>query len=443
MPKGMKRGLVVAMVSVAAFAVDAQDFRSAKEATISGTVVDGETGKAVPSFRMIPGQMHFLRELPLRWDRDNSFGGRDGKFSFRFAEEDLRGDFGLAIEAPGYLPAASPRYTNAGSYTHHFVLKRGEGIRGVAEGPDGKPMAGLTVYLVDNSERVYLRDEAGEIEPYSRNTSTAVTDAEGRFVFEPRLDPNTIIAAHALGYAEVPADQVIKTGKVTIRPWGGVRGVLRVGEKVETNHFVALYTMEYQFGDGLRFRPPLDLRLTTRPDESGKFAFPKVPPGERWVCLQYVRDDPRAVRSHGFAVDVKPGKTAEVTIGGSGYRVTGKVTSKIPVDWDRDAHLRLLSRKHPDEPASSKFSALRAFWMSEVGRAFEREAFQFVPVVRSDGSFHIDNVPPGEYRLSIRATDPKDENIFMARPVGELRTNVVVRGGPMDLGTLELKVKGP
>jgi len=447
----MNRRAVAALVWVMVLGAKAQHLEPAKQATISGTVVDAETGNPLPRFRMIPGKMHFLRDLPLRWDRDNSFAAFDGKFIFRFSDEDITGDFGLAIEAPGYLPSASPRYTNAGNYSFNFTLTKGEGIRGVAEGPDGKPMGSLKVYLVDPSERLYMRTEAGQIdEPFSRNVSSAVSDADGCFVFEPRLEANTIIAAHDLGYTEVPAEQVIKTGKLTLQPWGAVKGVLRVGGKVATNHFVSLYSMEYPYGDGTRFWPPLDLRLIMRPNESGKFAFPQVPPGERRVWLQYADGDGPVPRSHGFAINVKPGKTSQVTIGWSGYQVTGKIISKVPVDWERDMQRgtqHSFIRRHPDEPSSSKFAAIRGFWTSETGRAFQREPFQFVPVFHPDGSFEIDDVPPGEYRLSVRATDPSltrsNENFLIAKPIGELRTNVIVRNSPLDLGILELKVQRP
>lgn len=93
-----------------------------KGATISGTVVDSETGKPVPSFKMIPGKG--TREQTLQWDRSNSIAGWDGKFSFQLNEEDTTKPFGLTIESPGYVPAVSPQYTNAGNYTHHFRLKK-------------------------------------------------------------------------------------------------------------------------------------------------------------------------------------------------------------------------------------------------------------------------------------------------------------------------------
>lgn len=411
----------------------------AKGASISGTVVDAATGKPVPEFKMIPGKRFVFRDFPLRWDRDNSFAGWDGKFTFQVNEEDVQGGFGLAIEAPGYLPAASPRYTNAGNYTHHFQLKKGEGIRGVVSAPDGKPLAGVQVYLVDSTERVYMNQPGEFDQPYSRNISSAETDAEGRFALEPRLDPSAIVAGHRLGYAEVPAEEIMRSGKLSLQPWGALKGVLRVGNKVETNHFIALQSMEFRYGQGDRFWPPLHLRLVMRPDESGNFTFPKVPPGERSLQLQYGNREGPVPLSHGFAVNIKPGETTNVTLGGSGQRVTGKVIAKTKVDWTRDMHL--LVRKHPNEPSSNSFSAQRAFWTSETGRAFEREAFRYVPVFRSDGSFHIDNVPAGEYQLAIRATDPNEENFLIAKPVGELRTNIVVREQSLDLGSLELKIK--
>src|SRR6185503_13935465 len=146
--RGMQAGVLsAAVVWVIATGVTAQPSQTAspaadKGASISGTVVDSETGKPLANFKVFPGMTFMFPDGPLRWDRDNQFARFEGKFTFRFSEPEAARDFGLAIEAPGYLPAASPRYTNAGNYTHHFRLKKGHGIRGVAEGPDGKPIAG-------------------------------------------------------------------------------------------------------------------------------------------------------------------------------------------------------------------------------------------------------------------------------------------------------------
>jgi len=183
------------------------------------------------------------------------------------------------------------------------------------------------------------------------------------------------------------------------------------------------------------------LRLVTRPDESGKFAFAKVPPGERRIYLQYgERQGPVQALTHGVAFEVKPGETAQVTIGADGHRVTGKMTSKGPVDWIRDVHS--LRRKDPDEPR--KFADQLIFWRSEAGRALDRGASPYAAVFRPDGSFYIDDVPAGEYVLMIRATDPKAGYIPSVGPaLGEFRTNVVVRNEQLDLGVLVLKTKQP
>src|SRR6185503_4616864 len=121
--------LVTVIVGVLASAPAGEQFQTV--ASVSGTVVDADTGKPLANFKMVAGRSVFFRDSPLQWDRGNSFAGWDGKFRFQFTEEEASRDFGLAIEASGYLPSASPRYTNFGNYTHHFRLKKGEGIHGI------------------------------------------------------------------------------------------------------------------------------------------------------------------------------------------------------------------------------------------------------------------------------------------------------------------------
>ena len=95
-----------------------------KGASITGTVVDADTGAPVSTFKVIPGKSSGARDNPLQWERHSSLAAWDGKFTFQLTEQDASREFGLLIEAQSYQPAASPRYTNFGNYTHHFRLKK-------------------------------------------------------------------------------------------------------------------------------------------------------------------------------------------------------------------------------------------------------------------------------------------------------------------------------
>jgi hypothetical protein len=431
---------------------------------ISGIVVDAETKAPIPQFTMYWGKAHIPDE-PMSWQRYNAWTGRDGKFTYEL--RDTANGFALAVEAPGYLPAASPRYTNSGQFTHHFELKKGEGIRGVLQRADGEPVPHTLIFLADASDGAYM-DKEGEFRPDAmRSTATARSDNDGRFLLAPRLHPHTIFAAHATGYAEMPAHKVIQTGKLILIPWGRVEGKLQVGGKPATNETVAVHNMGYRYGDGTRSFPPLSLWLDKRPDDDGNFVFEKVPPGTRRIYLKYkFRDGPGTMPlSHGFAIDVNPGETTKVTIGGTGRRVVGRVALKGPstdrVDWLRDVHwltLKVPENPENDSPWKKEYSSPeerakaiseysvrhRAFWRSEKGHAYERQPSKYCLVFKPDGTFYIPDVPPGEYTLAIRPTEPTAEQ-WRERELGTLTRDIAVPAGPseepVDLGTLELQLK--
>src|SRR5262249_14247698 len=153
--------------------------------------------------------------------------------------------------------------------------------------------------------------------------------------------------------------------------------------------------------------------------------FDQVPPGERRVCLQYKLNDRelgRSATSHDVPVTVTPGETKEVIIGGDGRRVVGRIVTlgaePGDIDWRRDVQV-LQSRvvfpeeistpsdtpKMTDEERRKAWQIYRekqaAFWRSEEGRRMERNQRNYVLLFDSDGSFHIDNVRPGDYTLYV------------------------------------------
>ena len=443
-----------------------------KISKVSGRVVDADTQKPLDEFNVIRG-VSFNPGEPMRWERYNVIRGRYGEYSIPLNEYynyNNNVEMKVLIEAQGYVPVASPAYKKPGWYTNDVALKRGKGIAGVVELPGGEPVARAAVILVDASDAAYM-DLPGQFRPVNSGGDYLRTDASGRFEFSPKLDAHTIFAADEKGYAQVRADQVAASGKVVLAPWGRVKGVLRVGKKVEPNQGVRLQNIGYRYGEEDRSSSALALYLRAEPDASGNFTFEKVPPGERRVWMEYkLRDNPRGeiAMSHGTPVLVKPGETAEVTIGGTGRPVIGKIVvvggDPADVDWKRDVHhvnLRLPANPENEPVVMPKLATdeerqkfwqernerQKVFWRSDKGRALDRAQRSYVLVFNDDGSFRSDNVPPGDYGLSVAPTDPRDPNNNY-RQVGRLDKPVTVPEAPagradepFDLGSLELQTK--
>jgi peroxiredoxin len=377
----------------------------------------------------------------------------------------------IAVEAPGYLPAASPVYLKAGLFTNDFQLKKGRGISGTVQWADGTPVTNATVVLVERSDSVSI-DRPGELRRSSSGAEFQRSNLKGRFEFLPKLEPHTILAAHPQGFAEVRVSDVSASGKVILQPWGRLKGVLRVGQKPEPGQSILVENAFFRSAEVGRSYPALSTYLRTEPDAQGNFVFDQVPPGERRVCLQYKLNDRefgRTATSHGVPVTVSPGETKEVILGGDGRRVVGRIVAlgaePEDIDWRRDVHM-LQSQvvlpaelsapwdtpKMTDEERRKAWQIYRekqaAFWRSEEGRRIERNQRSYVLLFDSDGSFHIDNVPPGDYTLYVSVTNPeRGDNYY--ETVGSLNKPVTIpaasAGGPnqsFDVGQIQLPIRG-
>jgi hypothetical protein len=435
---------------------------------ISGKVLDAETRQPIPEFKLTWGYSYGEEEDFFQWQPRAALVGSNGTYTVTL-EQAYWPRIRLMAEADGYAPAATQSFPPHGKHTFDFELKQGKGLSGVVELPNGEPLDRVRVYLTENSTSVYMSEE-GRIQPRVARSRNMATDAKGRFQFPPVLEPWSIIVAHDNGYAEAKASEVAETGKVVLQPWARVRGVVKVGPKPEQNQSAYLQNMLYRYGEGGRRFPALALYIEKKLEADGSFVFEKVPPGERKIVLRYkFREGSGAIPlSHSVVFSARAGETAEVTLGGTGRPVVGKVKvvegDAGGVDWMRDVHsLTTKFAESPDNKPSEvpesasqeermaiykKHSAeQRAFWTSEAGHAIERRTCTYVLVFKPDGSFRAENVPAGTYQLNIVPTDPTAEQYRFA-PLGSLSKEVVVPEAPasqtdepFDLGEIELKIR--
>src|SRR5206468_1761090 len=212
----------------------------------------------------------------------------------------------------------------------------------------------------------------------------------------------------------------------------------------------------------------LSLYLKAEPDEAGNFVFEKVPSGLRQIYVEYrfkERQYGETPLSHGLPLEVKPGATMDVMLGGTGRKVVGRVKviggDVSDVDWRRDVHkltlilppeqalpqpdMRNATTPEAQQRAWQEFNQRqREFWRTPAGRAREMAERTYVLVFDTNGAFRVDNVPPGKYMLSIMANDP-DEEYYRQRTIGSVNKEVQVHdvagakiNEPFDVGTLDM-----
>lgn len=444
-----------------------------KMSNLSGAVVDAETKQPIPEFTILKGHSYSPGE-PIRWNRysGSMSKGRNGHYSVRL-EDYYNGQSKIMIEAPGYMPVLSAAFTKPGWYTNDFALEKGKGIAGTIMLTNGEPVANCGVVLVDPGNSASL-DPNSEFRANYGNADFVRTDAQGHFEFPPKAEVQTLMAAHDKGFVQIQTDKLPADGKIALQQWGHIKGVVKVGPKMEPGQLVVLQSLYRRYGEEGRQGPALSLYLRGTTDAQGHFTFNKVPPGDRTVGLYYELRRMSGSSSyttsssgHAVPITVKAGETNEVPVGGTGRTITGRIAvvgaDQNEVDWKRDFHtINLRVPGNPElEPVTmtginteeerQKFwqernERMKAFWRTEKGRELELKQRSYVLQFETNGSFYAYNIPPGTYDMYVHPTDPTDENDSY-RQIGSLSKQFAVPDGPadqpFDTGSHDLAIKKP
>lgn len=419
---------------------------------ISGRVLDAETGRPIETFIVVRGRKFGGNNEQINWERYDTLRGRDGEYFIRLEEYYFQPEARLMVEAPGYVPMISPGFTRSGTHTHDFRLKKGQGLRGEVRLPDGQPASGATVVLLCQGDNGYM-DTPGQLRGGGNNGDLGRTDVRGRFEFQPKLQMEELVAVHEAGFARLHVPESATNVTMQLQAWARVEGVMQVGDRPDPERWVVLMqdpSAEYD-PSGNR-APYFTINLRVDPDPDGRFVIEKAPPGRRRIEVEYrlrERNYDGTPYSHGRPLELKPGTTNVVKLGGSGRQVIGRVQVSggdvTDVDWRRDIH-RLVSvpaaTARPSGLAGLVGGLLGAPPPSQAGS----DVRTFVALFESNGTFRVDHVPPGRYSLQINVTDPEEE-YYNRRPMGNAQQEVIVPedpaakvNAPFDLGAVALRI---
>ena len=424
------------------------------ELRIGGSVADARTGQPIDNFTLHVGKT--LNDEPERWDLEPAYHLDDGHYEVVIATSG-RVVRRLRIEAEGYLPAVSRAFRDAeGPQTFDFKLTRGTppgdpALSGTVQLPDGAPAAGAIVSLATKSQPVRLT-EGRDADP--QRHPTVKTGTDGRFAFPHQTEPAVILAYHEQGHARILEEDFARSHTMTIRPWGRVEGTLKVGPGPGAFQVIALLRGPLLGRGDPRVR---DDRDEIETDGSGHFILERVIPGEARVGRQITIFGGTRSAGPWVPIDVVPGATAHVAIGGTGRSVVGRFIQKKDtspgVDWSAPTVTLHFGLKHPrTEVPGNLTGSKRAEWVkvwlqTEAGKAYvqarDRALLGHYPVkVESDGSFRIEDVTAGTYEWTVlhMMSARQDRRSWSVTP----GTAVVpeIPGGrsdqPLELGEVEL-----
>jgi hypothetical protein len=448
---------------------------------VTGTVVDAGTGEPLPSFTVTEGREEPHRR-DIQWFATRRSTHTDGNFAIGFFRHQQAP--AVLIEADGYLPHASG-LINVAETNLIVALQKGSGPEGMLLKPDGQPAGGVTVYLTDSRNAVYVSGEGMVVqERMYRGTRGIPTDDSGRFSFAPQVDANSVVVVDEAGYAEVTVEDLARSPEVRLKPWARVEGELRIGTRPGANETIRLGLPPRVSFRGSPAIPPLSLFLTTTTDAEGRFRFDRVPP----VLVQIyhepkVRDSRTGMiaQSQLTNLALEPGETHTVTIGGQGRPVIGQFVLKDhdgPIDWRADVHslewIRPQSARLPDllslakeyqqslsaaltEEEKEKARAaherqredavrrLEEFHASDEGQEYQLARRRYALNFSQDGMFRVEDVPGGRYTLRVDLREPGADGPtrFSAPVIASLTQEIEVPdadGGrsdvPHDLGVI-------
>ncbi|MCC6488008.1 MAG: sigma-70 family RNA polymerase sigma factor [Candidatus Hydrogenedentes bacterium] len=264
-----------------------------RRGTVSGRVIDGETGDPVAAFGImqfggVGSSLSSSDEGHMRSVKD-----ADGQFTLKDVVLD---EATIAVKADGYMPAFEVVRLDSGEHLEGITLKlyKGHTLDGFVVDEHGNPIEGAGVFVGD----LPWFDGQGTV----ANGARLVTSETGAFSLTDLLPgPATISSAHsefAPGSTETFVPQPVGSGpvRIVLKRAGNVEGTVCIGGVPQ---------------DGANVMTQSSQSETNR---EGAFSLARVPAGEVQItaavrAVGIPRDFGRRMKKW---VDVKPGQTTHI-----------------------------------------------------------------------------------------------------------------------------------
>ena len=420
--------------------------RLTKTFLLTGKVVDGETGEAVPEFNVVRGLSwgHSFDEH-VNWEFHNVTQGYNGALSMeddprRPSNPGMKAKF--LVSAEGFLPQISAAIETTGWHEIDFKLEKGLGPHGEVLDSAGNPVEGAEVVMLGAGYVTLGKKKLERVRNLGSNL--ARTDARGHFQLPASLPNPRVAVIHDTGFVEIADFDSNESLRLALQPWGKINGVLKAGTKPWPGQEI-MVSPRGAAGRSLNY----DFQtFKTRSGEDGSFSFDNVPPGERQlVILVEIGEGQNRMWSHSHIepIVVKSGALTEIVYGNQGRPVTGRLkldSSDLTIDWN-NGHRTLGTRQL--RPPSKMTAEEQKAWYQSPEAIESRKNYRYYSFkINDDGTFRIENIPSGSYDLNIHLNQPGADR-FRGRPIAMHRQEVEipefsnrVSDEPFDLGEISI-----
>jgi hypothetical protein len=420
---------------------------------IAITVLDAKSNRPIPEFRVLAGIRAgaVAREFEERtgkevvnWQPHTLRVGTDGHLLWPLAR--AYDEMALRVEADGFAPLKRSWIKKAdGPRRLVLHLREDPGIRGRVLQPDGKPAAGATLALAMPQKDAVLENGRlrGKDEPLPENAGDrwrrpviVEANVDGEFRLPTENDAAAaVLVTHDSGAAEMPYAELAKSAEVILRPWGRVEGRVLWKDKPGTDEPVGLTIHRDEYG----YPGTIAQYGETKTGADGKFVFTRVLPGRAQISRWVVAAEPNAsaTRSSVFPglyvhVEIQPGDTTPVLIGGQGRKVTGRLIGHEKWGgvtfhfYPAAPHIGFVDEEDDDWKAFGRFGG------SPIGPLFFRGKLK----PNADGTFEIPHLLPGRYQLFVDAPGIVGSRLVEIEPEKDGEPP-----GGVDLGEIRVGVK--
>jgi beta-lactamase regulating signal transducer with metallopeptidase domain len=437
---------------------------------ILGAVRNAETQARIENATVEYGAVDPVTGEPPSWTGMPELGFSTGVFqgnldiNFPVAAD----AFKFRVRSPGFQPFVSRTFKREEKVVTGYDISllpgtaRPAGAVATVLRPNGKPLAGARLLEIQYGGSVNIQDGIANVAQGSLCREDR-TGPDGVFSLPQYNKPWLLFILGDDSYAVADEKSLAQSPKVQAKPFARIEGQCRIGSQPAPNRELALSGM-IRYDDGAS---RIFLHQKTTTDSEGRFTFQKVVPDSGVRIAWRDRNTPTGVWSIGEPVHVEPGKTTQAMLGGKGRPVIGRVEPPsswtMPIDFHDRSEARVESHRpfipYPLSLFRGKTTQDGRVWyawqqrwhQSPEGHDYINRRVSLSVVLAPDGSFRIDDVPPGDYRLVIRVNGESTFHVALMRRrdsgpflhTSRIFTVPPVPGGrsdePLDLGTQRLQ----